>query len=91
MIPFLSLTLLGASWLYSVYVYGGMVPESWRWSMAGIGAAGVLLWLFPQDQTEGRWRRVDIVVLLVVLALALLQWLPVPLAVVGWISPQRLQ
>ena len=88
MIPFLSFCLLTISWAYAVYANGG-VETSWRWSVIGVALAGLLQWLSPGGEKEDRPRKVDRTLVFLVLVLALLQAVPIPLALIRALSPQR--
>jgi O-antigen ligase len=62
---------------------------AWRWSVLGIAAAGVMLWGFARH--KARFRKPDCILLAVVLALGVVQVLPLPLVAIRWISPHRYQ
>ena len=80
-----SFALLILSWCWAVYV--GEYSMAWRWSVLGIAAAGVMLWGFGRE--KARFRRADCILLAVVLALGVLQVVPLPLVAIQWISPHR--
>jgi O-antigen ligase len=86
-ISFLSFCLLTVSWAYAVYDNGGM-QISWRWCVVGAALAGLLQWLSPGEKEE-RPRTFDRVLVFLVLALACLQLVPIPLALIRALSPQR--
>lgn len=65
----------------------GEDSTAWRWSVLGIAAAGVMLWGFARE--KARFRKADCILLAVVLALGVLQLVPLPLAAIRWISPHR--
>jgi O-antigen ligase len=83
--PALSFTLLILSWSWAVYLGDGSTP--WRWSVLGIAAAGVVFWGFAKEKP--RFRKTDCILLTAVLALGVLQLVPLPLAVIHWLSPHR--
>ena len=51
LIPAISLAILTGSWAYAVYDYGGVLPDSWRWSLVGIAARCLLFWM--SGRTDG--------------------------------------
>jgi O-antigen ligase len=71
-----------------VYDNGG-VETSWRWCVIGVALAGLLQWLFPGGEKEDRPRKVDRTLVFLVLVLAGLQIVPIPLALIRVLSPQR--
>jgi hypothetical protein len=81
----ISFALLILSWGWAVCV--GEDSTAWRWSVLGIAAAGVMLWGFGRE--KARFRRADCILLAVVLALGVLQLIPLPLVAIQWISPHR--
>jgi hypothetical protein len=87
-ITFLSFCLLTISWAYAVYDNGGM-QSSWRWCVVGVALAGLLQWLVPGSEKEERPRKLDRILVFLVLLLAFLQAVPIPLAFIRVLSPHR--
>jgi O-antigen ligase len=89
MIRWLSYGLMTASLAAAVLLSGGVVASQWKWSALGIAiAAALALFGTPRDKRARGGRR-GLLLLTLLLAWMLFQLLPLPPALVQWLSPAR--
>lgn len=86
-----SFILLAISWAFAVYSYGGVQPESWRWSVLGFAMAAVVAWLFPGRQQVRDSRKFDLVVVGLVLLIGVGQLVRLPAEGIRLLSPHRFE
>ena len=87
----LSLVILTLAWAHAVMTNGAVEVNDWQISAIGIAVAGLIYWLFnrPEGTRNRTFPNLVFYLLALMLGLAALQIVPLPLAVIGFISPQR--
>jgi O-antigen ligase len=86
-----ALVLLGATLAYACFQHAGVVPREWNPCVAAIGLIAAVYFLFPRRERSRRLDRIIVVSMLALLAVAGLQIIPLPVGLVRFLSPSRVE
>ena len=87
--PAIILSLLGLVLAYGMLRYGAVLPADWSLCALGIGIVAVADWLLPRSRRPAPPRLAVIVPYLLVVAVVVLQLLPLPLVLIRMVSRDR--
>lgn len=89
MIRWLAYGLLSVSFGAAVVLNGGKYPQQWEWSALGISLAASVWVLSGPKRERSPGKPWGLALMAAVLVWVLLQLVPLPPALLGWLSPMR--